>query len=349
MLRYFFVYFLPLFYSSFSYAISSSETADVNVIKNCTFSIVVDDANFLDKKPHLLAEDRRSDDVRGTAIDIRLLDDKNSFGFLDYETTSYALTSFHVVDEVVSDKKSIYYCTEDGENSICSKGELKLIDKKYDLAILAIPVTSKCNVKPNLNGSPSLAMRIFTIGNKLGLGLSFTSGFLSLPNKEFFYKEDGTKFFHLLDANVGYGNSGGGVFSDKYEFLGILKGLYSSGSSFAMVIPVSEIGLSLARMKKMKEMESLLSFEIIEFEGEIFLKSKNHDVPFEHLFENNVAFNESEPLRYIEKKPVKLKADFIYSLFTFMENESRQAISLNTFSKEKRFRRIKLRKKENGL
>lgn len=257
----------------------------------------------------------------------------------------YILTSFHVIENsLTSDQKSVYVCGSDSPT--CQISSVELIDALYDIALLSISVLpTKCEGKFKILENPKVGSFTFSFGNRLGLGLSFTSAFISTSARKITSAEisNPASTFLLLDSAATYGNSGGALFSHNLEFIGIIKGIYKShNSGIVMAIPFSEISLSLERLSQMIKLEENLGFEIFEKDNFLFLRTfeNNEQSPFFR----KIDFRENESLQYINKRPVKSKADFLYRLFSFIEDKSEDSLYLNFLQEDGRLRRVILEK-----
>ncbi|MBQ4370335.1 MAG: trypsin-like peptidase domain-containing protein [Oscillospiraceae bacterium] len=156
-------------------------------------------------------------------------------GFIISEN-GYVLTNYHVI-EGASKVSVMLYNEEEYEAQIVGH------EKENDIAVLKIDAD---NLTPVVLGS-SAAMKVgetvYCIGNPLGeLTYTMTSGIISALDREISTDEDESINMFQMDAAVNSGNSGGPVFNDKGEVIGIVTAKYAStgveGLGFA--IPVDD-------------------------------------------------------------------------------------------------------------
>ena len=107
---------------------------------------------------------------------------------------------------------------------------LKGTDAQADLAVIAVPLSdlsddtlSQIKVASIGNSDEvKVGQGVIAIGNALGLGQSATIGYVSALNREVTTSEDGvTRTLMQVDAAINGGNSGGGLFNDQGELIGI--------------------------------------------------------------------------------------------------------------------------------
>lgn len=113
--------------------------------------------------------------------------------------------------------------------------------KNYDIAVLYVdPTNGKAledygAVAATLNtNDPIMGTKVFAIGNARGKGLSITSGVVSVDSEYQILSVGGSNPNVRLirhDAYIFRGNSGGGLFNNKGELIGITNGGLSKGST----------------------------------------------------------------------------------------------------------------------
>ena len=153
----------------------------------------------------------------------------------------YIITNNHVIDNTLK----IEVTLRNGQ-----KYEAKLVatDPKTDVAVIKIEATGL--TKAALGSSSDLVVGepAIVIGNPLGqLGGTVTSGIISALNRDVGFQEDdgSTRTMNLLqmDASVNGGNSGGGLFNQYGELVGIVvaksSGFSVEGLGFA--IPIDDV------------------------------------------------------------------------------------------------------------
>ncbi len=164
----------------------------------------------------------------------------NGTGFIIQED-GFIVTNWHVIDS--SDQ--IKVVTSDGnEYSARVIGK----DEHYDVALLKIDLDSTVKL-PTVKFANSDKIKIsdpvITIGNPFGLGKTVTAGIISYKGRNLSGKiselgENGRLVSYIqTDAAVNYGNSGGPLFSENGEVIGMITvfvsdGLRSTGINFAI-------------------------------------------------------------------------------------------------------------------
>lgn len=138
------------------------------------------------------------------------------------QTVSYVATNEHVVDArelpnvsyevLVDDKKG----TRTFKASVLAEGEVP----GMDLAVLAVPGVKLEKATLATDDEPEVGDDVVVVGAPYGRGISVSGGMLSQVEWK-----DGNPVMLKTDAPVGYGASGGGVFSAQTgHLLGIIEG-----------------------------------------------------------------------------------------------------------------------------
>ncbi len=183
----------------------------------------------------------------------------NGTGFIIYED-GYIVTNWHVIES--SDK--IKVVTSDG-NEYSAKVIGK--DEHYDVALLKIekdPNVKLSAVKFADSDKIEVSDPVITIGNPFGLGKTVTAGIISYKGRNLSGQiselgENGHLVSYIqTDAAVNYGNSGGPLFSDKGEVIGMITvfvsdGLRSTGINFA--IPSNTLLKVISQLKTFGKMQ----------------------------------------------------------------------------------------------
>ncbi|MGI6107978.1 MAG: S1C family serine protease [Lachnospiraceae bacterium] len=126
---------------------------------------------------------------------------------------------------------------------------LKGTNSEADLAVIAVALSDLSSdtlsqIKVATIGdsdSVKVGQGVIAIGNALGLGQSATIGYVSALNREVTTSDDGiTRTLMQVDAAINGGNSGGGLFNDNGELIGINCSKYEDvgveGIGFAIPI-----------------------------------------------------------------------------------------------------------------
>lgn len=118
------------------------------------------------------------------------------------------------------------------------EAKIKLIDKKFDLALLNIEVKTQM---PYLKLADSDQLEVgdivLAIGNPFGIGQTVTQGIISAPARSFNAnsKMQQNQFFIQTDAAINPGNSGGALINMAGELVGINTAIISNSGEFAGV------------------------------------------------------------------------------------------------------------------
>lgn len=196
----------------------------------------------------------------------------NGTGFIIYDD-GYIVTNWHVIDSC----EKIKVVTSDGNEYIA-----RVIGKEehYDVALLKIDLDQNVklsSVKFADSDKIEVCDPVIAIGNPFGLGKTVTAGIVSYKGRNLSDQiselgVNGNLVSYIqTDAAVNYGNSGGPLFSEDGEVVGmitvfVLDGSHSTGINFAIPSNIlqkvinqlkafgkmqrSWIGISTCRMSK---------------------------------------------------------------------------------------------------
>ena len=138
------------------------------------------------------------------------------------------VTNYHVVEQEVY---SIYAKTEDGVmfeiNSVLAS------DPKCDIAILRTKANPNIAVLP-IGSSTDLAKgeKIVAIGSPLGLLNTVSTGVFSG------YNDTGAMNEIQFSASISHGSSGGALFNNAGEVIGITSASYTEGQNLNVAVPI---------------------------------------------------------------------------------------------------------------
>lgn len=163
--------------------------------------------------------------------------------------TAYVITNYHVVYDAycntqnkISDDISLYLYGQEA-TKYAIKATYVGGSMNYDLAVLKVE-NSEILIKSNAmaasvadsNGISVLETAI-AVGNPEGIGLSATVGYINVDSENIqisMVSGGASKVINLrcirIDAAVNSGNSGGGLFNDKGELIGIVNAKLSDSS-----------------------------------------------------------------------------------------------------------------------
>lgn len=157
-------------------------------------------------------------------------------------TTSYILTNYHVIDGV-SDI-TVFFADGKSYDATLVGGEAD-----NDIAVLKIDVGNLQTVVLGDSDTLNVGENVYAIGNPLGeLTFTFTGGYVSAKDRSV-TMSDGTVMNMLqTDTAINSGNSGGPLFNEYGQVIGIVSAKLSSSSSseasvegLGFAIPINDV------------------------------------------------------------------------------------------------------------
>ena len=157
-------------------------------------------------------------------------------------TTSYILTNYHVIDGV-SDI-TVFFADGKSYDATLVGGE-----QENDIAVLKIDAGDLQTVTLGDSDALNVGQEVYAIGNPLGeLTFTFTGGYVSAKDRSV-TMSDGTVMNMLqTDTAINSGNSGGPLFNEYGEVIGIVSAKLSSSSSseatvegLGFAIPINDV------------------------------------------------------------------------------------------------------------
>ena len=138
------------------------------------------------------------------------------------------VTNYHVVEQEVY---SIYAKTEDG--TMFEMNSVLAADPKCDIAILRTKANPNIAVLP-IGSSSDLAKgeKIVAIGSPLGLLNTVSTGVFSG------YNDTGVMNEIQFSASISHGSSGGALFNNAGEVIGITTASYTEGQNLNVAVPI---------------------------------------------------------------------------------------------------------------
>ena len=136
------------------------------------------------------------------------------------DPSGYIVTNRHVIDNAYD----VIVTFNEG-----TKLSAKVVGKgrRFDLAVLKVtPITPLAAVRWGDSDTMDVGDPVFAIGNPFGLGLAVSSGIVSGLNRNLHFSM--VDEFIQTDAAINHGNSGGPLFNDQGEVIGINTALYST-------------------------------------------------------------------------------------------------------------------------
>ena len=138
-------------------------------------------------------------------------------GFI-IDSDGYLVTNHHVIDDAVD----ITVTLHDGKKHVA---EVVGIDAKTDLALIKIDQTNLPYVKFGNSDESRVGDWVVAIGNPFGFGGTATVGIISARGRDLLsgpYND-----YLQIDAPINRGNSGGPVFNEDGEVVGVNAAIYS--------------------------------------------------------------------------------------------------------------------------
>ena len=157
-------------------------------------------------------------------------------------TSSYIVTNYHVINNVQDIK--VFFSNGDSYDATLVGGE-----EDNDIAVLRIEVGNLQTVTLGDSDALNVGENVYAIGNPLGeLTFTFTGGYVSAKDRSV-TMSDGTVMNMLqTDTAINNGNSGGPLFNEYGQVIGIVSAKLSSSSSseasvegLGFAIPINDV------------------------------------------------------------------------------------------------------------
>ena len=157
-------------------------------------------------------------------------------------TSSYIVTNYHVINNVQDIK--VFFANGDSYDATLVGGE-----EDNDIAVLRIEVGNLQTVTLGDSDALNVGENVYAIGNPLGeLTFTFTGGYVSAKDRSV-TMSDGTVMNMLqTDTAINSGNSGGPLFNEYGQVVGIVSAKLSSSSSseatvegLGFAIPINDV------------------------------------------------------------------------------------------------------------
>ena len=160
-------------------------------------------------------------------------------GFI-ISTDGYILTNYHVVQRADENDLEINVTTYAGD-----KYTATLVGKEAenDVALLKVDAKNLPALVLNTSGSLIVGQNVYVIGNPLGeLTYTLTDGIVSALDREIAVEANASIRMFQISAAINSGNSGGPVFNDKGEVIGIASAKYASAGveGLGFAIPIED-------------------------------------------------------------------------------------------------------------
>ncbi len=153
----------------------------------------------------------------------------------------YTLTNNHVVEDAVSTGSTVTVKLHDGSEYpaaiVGTEGNTN------DIAVLKIDAEGLSPVTLGDSDKMQVGENIYVVGNPLGeLTYTMTAGIISALDREIAADRNTTLNMFQLDAAVNSGNSGGPVFNDRGQVIGVVTAKYNSSGveGLGFAIPIND-------------------------------------------------------------------------------------------------------------
>lgn len=122
-------------------------------------------------------------------------------------------------------------------------GLLEAFDSEHDLALIRTPEAPSTHLFAQLRAIPvDQGMTVRTIGHSLGFWYSFTRGEVSAVRYAHLFDDEELPSLVVQSAiAISPGNSGGGLFDDEGDLLGVTHGSYTQGQGVNMFVHVKYV------------------------------------------------------------------------------------------------------------
>lgn len=157
----------------------------------------------------------------------------------------YIITNYHVIKQALEGGYTVNVLTFDGEKY---DAEIIGCEEDNDIAVLRIDAGDLSPVTIGNSDEMRVGESVYAVGNPLGeLEYTMTGGMVSALNREISSRDSSTGTVRTVnmfqfDAAVNEGNSGGPLFNDRGEVIGVVAAKYSEtgveGLGFA--IPIND-------------------------------------------------------------------------------------------------------------
>ena len=185
----------------------------------------------------------------------------------------YIATNYHVIE----DTDSIYVRLHNGEQY---EATVRAYDKTTDLAVIKIEATGLSTVTFGASSKLSVGDEVVAIGNPLGqLGGTVTDGIISATARNITMSDGNEMTLLQTNAAVNPGNSGGGLFNEYGELIGIVNAKNSgtgieglgyaipSDTAYPVIIDLIESGYVRGRFTLGVEVLNILNQSTARYYG----------------------------------------------------------------------------------
>ena len=160
-------------------------------------------------------------------------------GFI-ISTDGYILTNYHVVQRADENDLEINVTTYAGDKY---KAVIVGKEAENDVALLKVEAQNLPALVLNTSGNLVVGQNVYAIGNPLGeLTYTLTDGIVSAVDREIPVEANVSIRMFQISAAINSGNSGGPVFNDRGEVIGIASAKYASAGveGLGFAIPIED-------------------------------------------------------------------------------------------------------------
>ena len=159
----------------------------------------------------------------------------------------FIVTNHHVIEGCTSFEASLLFINEETDEETYDTYDATLIggSPSRDIAVIRIEKKANETIKSATAVADSdkvkVGMDVIAIGNPLGvLGGTVTMGVVSAKAREVSVSDIGTMTLMQTDAAIKSGNSGGGLFDENGDLIGVVNSGYSSYEGLNFAIPAND-------------------------------------------------------------------------------------------------------------
>ena len=188
----------------------------------------------------------------------------------------YVVTNYHVIETALTRGLEIVVMLYDGENCVA---QIVGYEKDNDIAVLKIDADGLSAVVIGDSSAMRVGDRVYTIGNPLGeLTYTMTSGILSAFDRIISTDDSMRINMFQFDAAVNSGNSGGPVFNNRGEAVGIVTAKYSSNDSFSYGdAKIEGLGFAIPMNDAVRIMNELIEKGYVSGKASVDIEVRNMD------------------------------------------------------------------------
>ena len=161
-------------------------------------------------------------------------------------TDGYVVTNYHVIADAYTGGYEVSVVMNDGKSY---PAEIVGVEEQNDIAVLKIEASGLEAVTFGSSQSVSVGQSVYAIGNPLGeLTYSMSDGMVSALDREITTTDSKTGLattnnMFQITAAVNEGNSGGPVYNDKGQVIGIVTAKYANNGveGLGFAIPIDDV------------------------------------------------------------------------------------------------------------